>query len=68
MNFQIPSQRCSGALGKIALIDLQASVFEKDLVFNYEVIKEVMMSIHGALPLVLPQGIPPLKDFEVSWL
>ena len=50
------------------MIDLQASVFEKDLVFNYEVIKEVMMSIHGALPLVLPQGIPPLKDFEVSWL
>ncbi|CAK9069165.1 Hypothetical protein SCF082_LOCUS34695, partial [Durusdinium trenchii] len=46
----------------------EASVFEKDLVFNYEVIKEVMMSIHGALPLVLPQGIPPLKDFEAAFV
>ncbi|CAK9114358.1 unnamed protein product [Durusdinium trenchii] len=46
------------------VLNREANVHEKDLTLNYELIKEVMMAMSGSLP----NGIPPLKDFEAAFV
>ena len=44
-------------------------VKESDLETNYELIKEILMAVHAMCPTTSwKQGVPHLKDFQVSWL
>ena len=39
---------------------------EKDLLANYELIREVLVSVHDADGTTWSHGIPPLGDFQVT--
>ena len=39
---------------------------ERDVVANYEVMREVFICVYEMYPAVWSQGVPPLGDFEVS--
>ena len=40
---------------------------ERDLDENYELLKEIFISVHASAPNTWAQGVPVLADFEVSW-